>query len=166
MRLLMAVSKDGYVARRKDDDMSWTGPFDKAVFRLLSHVGGELGCGSRTYDLLPHRLKGRNIHRLSQQPVPPQAATPASPLVQNLSWFAETYTGGWLIGGLHIAVNALQMDLVDEAFICQSDRSCFPGDDGELCTLGLLINDRGTDWERTDEIKVGDTTVNVWKRRR
>lgn len=157
MKLLMAVSKDGFVARSQEDDMSWTGPFDKAVFRLLSHVGGELACGSVTYGMLP-RLKGRTVYRLSRRPV-----VPYNHVFQDLKWFQHFHPNGWLIGGQEIAVAALREGFVDQAFLCVSDRQAFEGIGSRLSTI---IHDRGIEWALNDKLKVGDTTVEVWQRNR
>ena len=64
LKLVMAVSKDGFVSLGTNDDMLWTGPDDKRAFRLLTSVGGVLGAGRRTFEQLP-RLKGRRVICLS-----------------------------------------------------------------------------------------------------
>lgn len=43
LKLIMAVSADGFVSNGPDDHMDWTGPDDKKAFRLLTSVGGVLG---------------------------------------------------------------------------------------------------------------------------
>lgn len=63
MRLIMMGSRDGYVARTRNDDMSWTGKTDKQVFRLLTCVGGTIACGSKTWEMMPKRLAGRHMIR-------------------------------------------------------------------------------------------------------
>jgi dihydrofolate reductase len=160
MKLLMAVSKEGYVQRCREDDMSWTGPFDKAVFRLLSHVGGDLGCGPKTYRLMPTRLQGRTMHKLSRGLDPDGR-------LHDLLWFQMEHPNGWLIGGQVLAMSALMQDMVDEAFICVSDRKCFPRqDDGEQCLLGTIINDNLGLWIEQSVVSVGDTKVHIWRRNR
>lgn len=161
MKLIMAVSKDGYVSREPDDDMSWTGSMDKAIFRLLTSVGGEIACGSRTYELMKNlALPGRRVHRLSSRPVQPY--DPEGPVYRDLAWFQRTHPNGWLIGGQSIAINALQMGLVEEAYVCQSERKCFPGDGGECCVLGIEL--REPVWMCQAPINFGDVTVHVHKR--
>lgn len=169
MKLIMAVSKDGYVARKHDDDMSWTGPFDKAVFRLLTCVGGEIACGSRTAALMPRTLDGRSIHVLSRQPVKPY--DPNGPVFKDLKWFQHHHPHGWLVGGQTIAMQALRADLVDEAFLCMSDRRCFPqaSEHAERVILGDIIKlstSHNVGWSLPVELKVGDCTVQVWRRNR
>lgn len=90
MRLLLAVSADGYLALGPEDDMKWTGPIDKAVFRLLTLSDGNdtLYAGSRTFD-------------------PVTAA-------------AHSDRHSWLIGGAEVALEALRQGLIDRAFICIS----------------------------------------------
>lgn len=171
MKLIMAVSKDGYVTRKADDDMSWTGPIDKAAFRMLTSVGGVLGCGSRTWESMPRCLPGRKLVRLSTKPVVPCDPDGPIPVYNDLDWFQANHPNGWLIGGQAIALRALQMDLVDQAYICQSDRNCFPEESGEVCLLG--VNELREDhraafpkWRRTQEVKLPGVAVHIWNRQR
>ena len=60
LRLIMAVSADGYLASGLNDDMSWTGQLDKTIFKLLTSVGGVVGAGHNTFWQLPH-LSGRRL---------------------------------------------------------------------------------------------------------
>lgn len=156
MKLIMAVSKDGYVARERDDDMSWTGPFDKAVFRLLTMVGGEMACGPKTYELMPKDFGGRTLHRLSTRP---RAYLQG---VRDLHWFQANHPDGWLLGGQLIALNAIEMGLVDEAFVCMSDRRVYPTD-GEMCLLGMVLDKHS--YTTAGAVKIGDVTVHVRRRR-
>ena len=110
MRLLMAVSADGFLARGPDDDMRWTGRLDKKVFRLLTGVGGVCGAGSTTYDLMETTLKGRTLFRLSR-----------SGHDMGLRLFAEAHPSAWLIGGPTIAVEAFQRGLIDEVHLYRSE---------------------------------------------
>jgi dihydrofolate reductase len=48
MKLIMACSRDGYLAKSANDDMSWTEGDDKKVFKLLT-MGENMGAGSNTY---------------------------------------------------------------------------------------------------------------------
>lgn len=179
MKLIMAVSADGYVARKKGDDMSWTGPSDKAAFRLLTCVGGTptstfigpicastLACGPKTYELVPKTLAGRRLMRLSSRP---RSTDPED--LNDLAWYNRHYPTGWLIGGQTIALAALEQDLVDQAFICASGRRCFPDGDGERYTLDLKhlreeYARHDPKWEKSLTIKFGDVDVQVWNRLR
>lgn len=106
MRLLLASSADGYLAKGPEDDMKWTGPIDKAVFRLLTLSNGSdiLLAGSRTFDQMP-KLPGRAMRRISRDDLTLEAAKVA-------------YPGAWLIGGPTVARAALELGLVSRAFIC------------------------------------------------
>lgn len=110
MRLLLASSADGYLARGPEDDMKWTSPIDKAVFRLLtiSNADDVLLAGSRTFDQMP-RLAGRRMERLSR-----------GPKGLGLSEAASRWPSAWLIGGPEVAVAALRLGLISRAFICVS----------------------------------------------
>lgn len=163
MKLIMAVSKDGYVARTENDTMAWTGKTDKQVFRLLTCVGGTIACGSKTWEMMPRKLAGRHMIRLSTKPYNADC-----PFVQDLKWYNQAQPNGWLIGGLHVATEALMMDLVDQAFICRSDRYAFPVDDGGQSGAPLNIAGlkEGPLWQHSLDVNVLDVTVQVWNRRR
>ena len=119
MRLLLASSADGYLARGPEDDMAWTGAVDKAVFRLLtmSSKNDVLLAGSRTFDLMP-KLPGRRMERLSR------SRGPDSFTLEEANW---TWPDAWLIGGPSVALEALKKGLVDRAFICVSPASLGQG---------------------------------------
>lgn len=107
MRLVMAVSADGFVARGPDDDMTWTGPADKFVFKLLTlSSDSPLYAGGRTYDQMPP-LKGRRLVRLSR-------GLDGAKLHE--AWLDPL---AWLIGGPEVAEQALAAGMVDRAFICR-----------------------------------------------
>lgn len=115
MRLLLASSADGYLARGPEDDMTWTGRVDKALFRLLTLSGGTgapdtVLVGSRTFDQMP-KLPGRDMVRLSNDGLPGS---------MTLEQAAAHHPRAWLIGGPTVAIEALRRGLVDRAFICVS----------------------------------------------
>lgn len=139
LKLIMAVSADGYLADGLDDDMSWTGRLDKLVFKLLTSVGGPLGAGRRTFMSLPS-LPGRElvcltsrtghdlfVHKPNFKPVlpgpeeptalPKDAAVVAHRLM-TLREFERCYPDGWLIGGPETAAAAVDMGLIAEAVMC------------------------------------------------
>jgi len=165
MKLIMAVSKEGYVTRCLDDDMSWTGPSDKTAFRLLTCVGGHIACGSRTWDRMPHQLPGRHLVKLS-------TSAPIGHETPTLDWFEKHHPDGWLIGGQTIALEALKKDLVDQAFIVHSSRLCFPTASGDRYTLGSqyhLHEDyqrHNPRWRKSTTLALGDVEVAVWNRQR
>ncbi len=103
MRLLMAVSADGFLCRGPADDMTWTGSMDKRLFRVLTSVGRVCAAGSTTRDLM-RDLPGRTLLRLSQDDY-------------TLEDFAEDYPDGWLLGGPTVAEVALRAGLVGEVYL-------------------------------------------------
>lgn len=119
MRLLLASSADGYLARGPEDDMKWTGPIDKAVFRLLTLSNGNdvLLAGSRTFDQMP-KLPGRTMERLSRKGEDGTADSWKEGT--SLEAAAACWPDAWLIGGPTVAREALQLGLVRRAFICVS----------------------------------------------
>lgn len=171
LKLVMAVSKDGFVSLGPDDDMLWTGPDDKRAFRLLTSVGGVLGAGRRTFENLP-RLKGRDVVCLSTQPVSggplwyPIFDGPLSERTMPLHLFARAFPTGWLIGGQTVALEALVLGLVDQVFLCHAPI--------ELHRSGLfdprvaqreLITPHISSWSRQERLRLGGTTVEVWRRK-
>lgn len=161
MRVLMAVSKDGYMARERDDRMGWLGATDKAVFRVLSGVGGVMAAGSRTTALMPG-TPGRRLLALSRSGY-------------TLADLATEHPDAWLLGGPALALEALASDWagVDEVHLCRSDRLAFPD---PLCagsirdTLTPYLEGRGvpTDadngWRLGLKTRVLDVTVERWGR--
>ncbi len=144
MRLLLAVSADGFLAKGPDDDMRWTGPVDKAIFRLLTLSNGNdvLLAGSRTFDQMP-KLPGRQMERLSRDGM-------------TLEMAAGRWPDAWLIGGPTVAVEALKLGLVSRAFMCISPVELGDGIDAQELSRYLPH----TDSEFT--IKVGDVRVRVF----
>lgn len=107
MKLLMAVSADGYVARGPEDDMTWTGPTDKAVFRLLT-MGETVGAGRVTYNLMRNlKLKGRDLRLITSNPG----------AGYTLESFARNCPRSWLIGGHTVALSALDHNLLDHVYL-------------------------------------------------
>jgi dihydrofolate reductase len=67
MRLIMAVSADGYVSRKGDDAMKWTGRDDKTAFKLMTSAGdGVLGAGTTTFRAMPPTLPGRRLVQITR----------------------------------------------------------------------------------------------------
>lgn len=151
----MAVSRDGFMSRCPEDDMSWLGPDDKAAFRLLTGVGGVLGAGKATVRNMPERLPGRTVLRLSRSGM-------------TLGDFAERYPGAWLLGGPELARFALLDDILDEVHLCRSDRLAQPLERGAWPdALTPLLTSRGQvlyKWTKVLSTRVGDTTVENWRR--
>ena len=112
MRLLMAVSSDGYLCRGPDDNMKWTGAADKRIFRSLTSVGGNMYAGSRTYALLEGlALDGRILECITTKEG--QGLTLREMYHRELKVRKE----GWLIGGPTVAYEALTFGFVSEVHI-------------------------------------------------
>ncbi len=109
-KLILAVSADGFIARGPDDDMKWTGPIDKALFRALTCTGGALLVGSQTAKAMPQKLPNRRLITLSRN----------AQVGITLAEAAWSHRDAWLIGGGTVALEALRTNLVERAFICQS----------------------------------------------
>lgn len=167
MKAILAVSADGYMSRCRDDTMDWLGPTDKAVFRILTSVGGRLLASRNTLSLMPAHLQGRTLTALSSRGY-----------VSGESWGhlidAEfVYPTAWLIGGPNLVLHALKENLLFEVHLCRSDRLADP-----VHSLGPIkdpvtpwleasteINRRPYDmpWHVTLETRVNDVVVQCWK---
>lgn len=151
LNLIMAVSADGFMAKGVQDDMSWTGPTDKKLFRLLTYLGPvkTLGAGSTTTAQMPF-LRNRPIVSLSRAPGKAQELT--------LEQFAATYPGAWLLGGPTVARKAFNKGLLHRVVLCRSKVAL--GDGIPDCITPLLEGSQ--EWEKLAEIDFGDVTVEVW----
>ncbi|KFH18455.1 hypothetical protein ELZ19_06970 [Brucella abortus] len=168
MRLVMATSRDGWMARRADDDMSWLGATDKAVFRILTGVDGTVAVGSRTAEHMPRTLGGRRVLVLSA------SGRRAFQSWGTLEDFHRVHPDGWLIGGPSLALLALERGYVDEVHLCRSDRFAFPDPEAraveDVVTPWLSERSEGLfhreGWRREMETTLLDVTVECWRRRR
>ena len=132
MRILMAVSRDGYVARSHDDRMDWLGKEDKALFRALTSVGGMCAVGKTTAAVMPAVLAGRTLVRVVRaiRGDSSDRADPFEDFCATLKRLRRMEKGGapewWLIGGQTIALAALAEGYVSEVHLCHSDRCAYP----------------------------------------
>lgn len=125
LRLIMARSADGFVARGPKDDMKWTGRVDKAVFKILTLQGDQkLAAGRVTFEQLPP-LPGRKVYCLS---------TRGQFTLDDLE-VASHKRDFCLIGGQTVALQALRRGMVQQATIVCSDRYLYKG-----------IRDKVTPW--------------------
>ncbi len=164
LKIVMAVSRDGYMSREYGDTMKWLGPTDKAVFRILTGVGGEIAVGRHTAEHMPNLLEGRNLHVLSR----------AGIAGSTLRRFVAEHPGGWLAGGPTLALIALQEDYVDEVHLCRSDRSAFPDPRYPAYTradvLTPWLENHGFEpcvkdwWHLALSTRILDTKVECWHR--
>lgn len=146
LKLVMAVSADGFVARGPTDDMTWTGSTDKRVFRLLTSVGGILGAGRRTFEQLP-KLEGRTVVPLSRNGM-------------TLIEFASQYPDAWLIGGQDIALDALRCGKLDQVFLCRSREAFLRFGIKDEITPCLM---RSLTWQQKPAICFAETFVDIWE---
>lgn len=104
MRLIMAVSADGFLCKDSSDDMKWTGNKDKKLFRILTSVGGICAAGKTTYNIMPNNLQGRQLICLSRN-------------VFSLEELQYKYKDVWLLGGPTIAQEAMSKRYISEFHI-------------------------------------------------
>jgi dihydrofolate reductase len=157
MKLVMAVSRDGWLARDAEDDMSWLGSTDKAVFRILTGVGGVVGVSHRTAECMPGNLPGRRVIFLSRY-------EKKTSHVMALEDFQHSHPDGWLIGGPTLAHAAMEARYLDEVHLCRSDRCAFPT--SKTCVKDWLtpwLEAPPIDWYKRMYTKILDVTVECWR---
>lgn len=117
LKLIMAVSNDGFTARGPTDNMRWTGFSDKQAFKLLMSTHPILLVGRQTHDVMP-ALPYRRVVCISRNP------DKGLSLGQAMTEFPDA----WLGGGTKVAVAALEAGLVGLAYICRSSAVLGGGD--------------------------------------
>lgn len=186
LKLILAVSADGYMARGLEDNMDWTGGEDKAIFRMLTSVGGACGVGYSSWLSMPKELRGRSLvpitrdgRRVEELRDPPpigpySAAEPVHYQVRQyrsrrLGQFAydcRLAGGGWLLGGPSLAMEALDQNLVEQVYLCRSPVKLFEGlEDKVTPWLQRRLEPRvnaGAIWRKEQRIHVGDLIVDCW----
>lgn len=182
LKLVMAVSKDGFLAMGPSDPMDWTGRDDKKVFKLLTSVGGVLGAGRRTFQLLPP-LKGRKVvclstrkgmvqnlsarHALEAGPsADPMPQDAAYEMTMSLGTFAFAHPGAWLLGGPTVAMEALGIGLLDEVHLCRNKVELSRYIDLRERPIQDRISPilRRDDKWRMTQVTIGEVTVESWRR--
>lgn len=154
LKLVMAVSYDGFVARHPKDDMSWTDPQDKELFRSLTSVGGTCGVGRLTSEVMPKSLPGRRLVVLSNSPL----------FGISLGSFAFAYPGAWLLGGQTIAMEALKVALVDEVHLIRNSVELGEGIADQITPF--LHDMEGEGWYQALDTRMsfGSLDHEVWRR--
>jgi len=156
------------MARSCADNMRWLGSTDKAIFRILTGVGGEMGMSWITSRYMPEHLPARKMYDLSSR--------------RELAWgtlkqFHEQFgDDAWLIGGPTLARIALEEERIHEVHLCRSDRMAFPE---RLNGENLGLKDTVTPyleefpyrvlkarpwWSKEMQTSIGDVTVECWRR--
>lgn len=158
MKLLMAISKDGFVCKDENDDMSWTSKTDKKIFRLLTQTDGhgpylpQLFCGYKTGKLLP-KLKNRQINIIEDW------VEFGFGYIDDNGAFNAVDTcleDGHLIGGQKTALKAFERILIHKAYICRSEVEL---GDGVKDKITPILKKR---FSLSDTIKINDVTVEIW----
>lgn len=144
MRLILAESADGFLAKPGADDMSWTGPTDKKLFKLftLAGPGSVLLTSAITVQCMP-QLWRRSLALVSRQTFPLRLAQ-------------ATYPDAWLIGGPTLALAAVQEGLCTQVVLCTN-----------RAQLGAGISSaplRGALGTPDMECRIEDVRVQLWLR--
>jgi dihydrofolate reductase len=152
MKLIMACSRDGYLAKSANDDMSWTEGDDKKVFKLLT-MGENMGAGSNTYELMKDlNLKGRSLTKISRY--------------NGISLEDFGSRNKTLIGGATVARVAFCRNMIDTAYICRSYKMLGP-EMTDQDRLDFAIEGVGLQakMKYVDAIKFDRVIVEVYKRK-
>ena len=109
MKAIFVESLNGYLARGANDDMLWTPPLDKKIFKLLSFAfGGVCVCSAHTYKLLPDAMRGDKNRRFIIAD-----KTGENSLVA----LNKKYPNGVLIGGPRFLTAAYNVGVIDTFII-------------------------------------------------
>jgi len=161
MKLIMAVSGDGFVAKGPDDDMSWVGPIDKAVFKLLTSTSDVLAVSAKSLEYMPKELPGRG--RLFGLSTDPRRGVP-------LEDFAAMYPNAMLLGGQELGLYAMKNGFVDKAYICRALNAQADGPQSirdkltDYFARRRYTKGRGSWWDQTMRVKMDDLLVEVYER--
>jgi len=163
MKLIMATSRDGFVARNESDDMSWTGSIDKAVFRLLTSTSSVLAVSAKTLQCMPKELPGRGkLYALSTDPR----------RGMDLETFAANFPDAWLLGGQELAIFAMKNGFVDKAYLCRcmnidigvGNEDAIDDRISPYLARRRYAKGRGSWWDEAMRIKIDTTLVEIYER--
>ena len=152
MKLIMACSADGYLAKSSNDNMRWTEGDDKKVFKLLT-MGENMGAGSNTYALMKDlKLPGRRLTKISRY--------------DGISLEDFAARNKTLIGGATIARAAFNRNMIDIAYICRSYKLLGP-EMTEQDRLSFAIEETGLQakMKYIDSISFDRVIIEIYKRR-
>lgn len=162
LKLIMSVSGDNYFCAHASDDMSWTGPWDKKAFALLTCTEhGICGAGAATYKVMPPLLRGREIYKISRTP-----SRDADTI--SLSYFKDLAPHGWILGGPTFAKALFLTSQLGEIILCKNIVN-LKNKFGELdkkYEASWLINGLMDSqlWRIGNSIMLGDVLIQFWRR--
>lgn len=157
MKLILAQSQDGFLATGPKDDMKWTGPVDKSVFKLVTLLGGLCLAGRRTAVLLPN-LPGRTVFPLSRNPGMVSVGGHGRRTLTLDKAHRDFGENAWLIGGAEIAERALKAGYISQAVICT-----VPSVLGDGIPFEIVGDTLKRDF-RSESMELAGITVTVWRR--
>ena len=68
VRLMVAITADGKIARNSDHYPDWTGKADKKLYVEITKKAGVMIMGSKTFDIIGRVLPGRKTVVMTQNP--------------------------------------------------------------------------------------------------
>jgi dihydrofolate reductase len=150
MQLILGLSKNNFIAKSENDDMSWL-KADKNVFRLLSATNGGICFISRKSGLLmPDTLPGRKIIKLSKLDY---IKYPTLELAYT------HYPNANLLGGQTLALEAINKNYITDIFLTYSPIEL---ESGIKFNLDKIIEEK---FNKVQKITIDGVVVYHWKKK-
>lgn len=150
MKAIFVESKNGYLAKGADDDMSWTPSLDKKLFKLLTYVyGGVCVVSLNTYQLLPKKM----LFDENRKFIIAEKWGPCS--LYNLN---KSYPNAVLIGGPKFLRAAYEAKVIDTFIVTTTENTIKNNSRYENPFIDELLN-----LEVQCTIKFDTMTVRVYK---
>ena len=150
MKAIFVESKNGYLAKGADDDMSWTPSLDKKLFKLLTYAyGGVCVVSLNTYQLLPKKM----LFDENRKFIIAEKCGPRS--LYNLN---KAYPNAVLIGGPKFLRAAYEAKVIDTFIVTTTENTIKNNSRYENPFIDELLN-----LEVQCTIKFDTMTVRVYK---
>lgn len=119
VRLMVAITADGKIARNSDHYPDWTGKADKKLYVEITKKAGVMIMGSKTFDIIGRVLPGRKTVVMTQNPERRSdredlvfTGDPVDKVLADLA--GEGYTEAVVVGGAQINQLFAVKGLIDE----------------------------------------------------
>jgi dihydrofolate reductase len=167
VRLMVAITVDGKIARNADHFPDWTGKADKKLYVHITKKAGVMIMGAKTFDIIGRVLPGRktvvmtrNPERRSDREDLVFTRDPAEKILADLA--NQGYTEAVVVGGAQINRLFAASGLIDELILTISPyafgtgisvfsdtvdlklslKKCWQLDDNTLCIRYAVLRDQ------------------------
>ncbi len=147
MIAILVESKNGYMAKGPNDNMSWTPVLDKQIFQLLTTFNNVCICSKHTYTLLPQKMLSDPAREFIVAERVGSKSLPALNIV---------YPNACLIGGPEFLKSAYNLSVIDTIIISTTKTPIEPNERYKNPFNGNLPNPITT-------INFGELTVKMYK---